>query len=58
MKDVDDYEDSFDCFESHFDENRKQCITCTDYENCKEEKIHYDRVLEIDRRKALEESTK
>ena len=51
-------DDLFDCFETHFDEKRIECIECSDYEGCKEEKIHYDRVVEIDRRKALEDQDK
>ena len=58
MKDIDDYDDPFNCFETHFDVDREECIECPEYECCKEEKIHYDRVLEIDRRKALEDSSK
>lgn len=50
--------DLFYCFETYFDKERKECLECSEHEGCKEERIHYDRILEIDRRKALEGPTK
>jgi hypothetical protein len=36
---MDRYEDTFDCYESHFEDNRAKCIACSQYEGCVMQKI-------------------